>query len=111
MESKTAIIVALLLSTTASSSLLAQVVVRGMPSCGEWAKPDPNDVLTTVAFQRWLVGYMSGMAIASKKDILSGTDNASLFLWMDNWCRANPLKDVAMGANELYFELVKQKRL
>lgn len=51
------------------------------------------------------------MAFYSDKDILKGTDNASIFLWFDNYCQANPLKNMIDGADSLFDELVKQKKL
>ncbi len=33
-----------------------------------------------------------------------------IFLWMDNWCKANPLKKVGEGGAELFVELRMNKR-
>ncbi|MDM0103750.1 hypothetical protein QTH97_02310 [Variovorax sp. J22R24] len=87
------------------------VEARGMRSCGTWTKERAVQGVDHFVSEAWLLGYLSGMAFVSSKNILKGTDNDSLYLWMDNYCKANPLKDEADGANDLYFELVRQKRM
>jgi hypothetical protein len=57
----------------------------------------------------WLLGYLSGLAVSSGRDFLSGTDNASIYRWMDEYCRVNPLRDVSNGGNALAAELTKRK--
>ena len=42
----------------------------------------------------------------SSYDPLDGLSSAQqAFLWMDNYCRANPLKNVSDGASDLFLEL------
>jgi hypothetical protein len=94
------------------------VEIYGDRSCGEWVKVrSSNTTSSTVntSFQEswlqenWLLGYLSGMVFMSFKNVLKGTERESLFLWMDNFCRTNPLKSIAQGSNELFKELKKQK--
>jgi hypothetical protein len=85
------------------------VNVRGVPSCGKWVKDrQERDVLTTTALEHWLVGYLSGLAIGLNREFFHkdgvAVDNESILLWMDNYCRANPLKDVQEGGNRLMRE-------
>lgn len=61
--------------------------------------------------EAWLVGYLTGLAMAFEKDILKGTDNPSVFAWMDNRCKANPLSNLSTEGGALFFELVRQKKL
>ena len=85
------------------------VQTRGSRSCGIWinSKGGPQEV----ANETWFIGYLSGIAVASNKDFLHGTDNESLYLWLDNYCTRNPLKRIANGGNSLFLELAEQKRL
>lgn len=99
------LLVGLLVSTGAYSDT---VTVRGFASCGEWVA-DQGGVKTLD--KSWLQGYMSGLAVGRNKDILVGTDDSSIGLWMDNYCKANPLKRVYEGGSDLFIELVKQKGL
>jgi hypothetical protein len=98
------LIVGLLVSTGAYSA----VMVRGGASCGQWVS---EEGVSKALNQLWLLGYLSGLVAYSDKDALKGTDSPSIFLWMDNYCKANPLKRVDEGGQDLYLELVKQKGL
>lgn len=82
----------------------------GTPDCGQWVKTArPSE-------RAWLLGYLSGMNTvwdgegnkpADPLGKLNSADQA--YLWMDNYCKANPLKNVSTGAVDLFFELVKKK--
>lgn len=87
------------------------VEMRGMISCGRWINDKKNDELSRITAERWIIGYLSGLAAGTEKNILEGTDNDSIILWIDNYCSANPLKDIGHGSNEIFFELARQKRL
>lgn len=84
------------------------IEVRGIRSCGEWVN---DKEILAFGNQTWLIGYLSGLAVGTKKQLLSGTDNQSIYLWVENYCRANPLRSLSDAGNALYFELVKQKNL
>ena len=100
-----------LILSTASMEVMA-VQVRGARSCGQWIELRKTlDAVEAVAQESWFVGYLSGMAAYSDTDILKGTDNPSIFLWLDNYCRAKPLKRIDDAGDELFLELKKQKRL
>ena len=103
-----ALLLTLAVTATLASHSLA-VTVRGMASCSGWVNRGSGDL--AVIRQVWLIGYLSGRAAATDKDILNGTQDAELFVWMDNFCRLNPGKDVEDGAVELATELIRQKRL
>jgi hypothetical protein len=51
------------------------------------------------------------MASASGKDVLEGTDADSLTLWMDGYCKANPLDSVGNSAVLLFQELKKKNNI
>jgi len=89
----------------------AQVTIRGSASCGQWISDGRQNSERALLSERWLVGFLSGMAFHSGKDFIKGTDNPSIFLWVSNYCQANPLKEIVDAGNALFNELVKQKRL
>ena len=97
--------VALLLSGVVCNATAG--VAMGKYDCGEW-------FVSPVA-KYWLGGYLSGLNAANiypGKDPLSKLNSAEqMSLWMDNYCRANPLKTVGEGANALYQELAHGKAL
>ncbi len=80
--------------------------IFGAPDCGQWVKDNnPNR-------KAWLLGYMSGLNVAHEladlkpKDPLDKMRSAEqAFLWIDNYCKANPLKTVAIAGLELFQEL------
>lgn len=82
---------------------------RRAPSCGEWIVHREKSDTLALGNASWLLGYLSGLAVSSGKDYLSVTDNASIYKWMDNYCRANPLRDLINGGNALAAELAKKK--
>ena len=57
------------------------------------------------AFNRW-GPYYDAPGIS---DIAKGTDADGLIGWIDNWCRANPIENIADAAQNLIFELYKRK--
>lgn len=111
-KTKTSLLIGFTALILSSASLVHAVTIeiRGGASCGQWTESRLQD-WAAIGNQRWLVGYLSGLAAAYRKDILRGTDNPSIFLWMDNYCRANPLKRIDNGGDLLYRELVRQKNL
>ena len=70
--------------------------------CSQWLQR-PN--------KTWLIAYLSGLnygsmnASITNKDALKGLSPGQIYLWMDNYCKANPLEDVAVGAWALYVDL------
>ena len=89
-------------STTVNTKEIA--VFSGF-SCGSWISNETN------MGKSWLLGYMSGLAYGSGKNVLTDTDKDSIFLWMKNYCNANPLEDVMVGGDMLFWELMQKKGL
>jgi len=82
---------------------------RHAPSCGEWVVHREKSDTLALSNASWLLGYLSGLAVSSGKDYLSGTENSSIYKWMDSYCRANPIRDVGSGGNALAAELARKK--
>ena len=85
------------------------VEARQAPSCGEWVSHREKSDTLALGNTSWLLGYLSGLAVSRGRDFLSGTDNGSLYKWMDNYCRTNPLRDVSSGGAALAAELTGKK--
>lgn len=56
------------------------------------------------------LGYLSGLAMQSDKDVLAGLDAPSLYLWVTNYCKANPLETTTNAGYILFLELSKKLR-
>ena len=85
--------------------------IRGHTSCGTWIKERRAKSWASLASESWLVGYLSGIVVARHQDFLKGTDNESIFLWMDRFCNENLISDTSDGAQEIYLQLTKSKGL
>jgi hypothetical protein len=86
---------------------LGQVTIFGRPDCGVWvSKQRETD-------KAWLLGYVSALSLSEQGRISGLSDPFSkissteqIFVWMNNYCQKNPLKDVGAGAFSLYVELL-----
>jgi hypothetical protein len=92
-----------------SAPLEGGVDTRQAPSCGEWISHREKSDTLALGNTSWLLGYLSGLAVSRGKDFLAGTDNASIYKWMDNYCRTNPLRNVSSGGIALEAELTRKK--
>ncbi len=94
----------------------AEVDLMGTRSCSNWSEErrmansskEMNRIPVLIT-RSWFLGYLSGRAAASRKNFLKGTDSDSIFLWLDNYCRANPNKDLDSAGVELARELMQLK--
>ena len=98
-----------------SLNLFASAVeIRGSRSCGKWLEEkrlansakEMNKVPLLIT-RSWFLGYLSGRADESGKNFLKGTDSESIFLWLDNYCQANPEKNLEDGGPVLVRELMQ----
>lgn len=109
-------IITILLSFDATAkdrnNFYAGPTVYGVPDCGEWVSETRPHLLF------WFAGYLSGFNQAYSSFIsnkskrynplgeLKSLDQAKI--WMDNWCKANPLESVDTGAIVLFNELISK---
>jgi hypothetical protein len=85
--------------------------VYGGDSCGKWVKDraEPNQpTLNAVIDEKWLIGFISGIVAGTNVDFLKQTDPDSIYLWMDNYCKKNPLSTTLEGGEVLAIELTKR---
>lgn len=112
MNSNSLLLGCLLLTSgaiAAGSPSGAGVEARHAPSCGEWIVHREKSDTLALGNASWLLGYLSGMAVGSGKNYFGGTENSSIYKWMDNYCRKNPLRDLGSGGNALAAELAAKK--
>ena len=79
-------------------------------SCADWITA--RDGKNAQVYEFWLRGYLSGLNMSQDQsiDFLRGIKANSLELWMDKYCRENPLKTIPQGAFQLVKELTEKKR-
>jgi hypothetical protein len=81
--------------------------IRGVPGCGYWLRDREPGGARSYFNAMWLVGYLSGAAVHSEKDILRTIDSESIADWMDSYCKANPSRNIAEGGEMLFDEIVR----
>lgn len=109
--------VALLAACLLSFNLgAAAVELKGARSCSKWieekrlAKSTKElNKIPVLITRSWFLGYLSGRADASGRDFLKGTDSDSIFLWLDNYCQANPDGQLDQAGIDLASELMRLK--
>ncbi len=101
MKIKPAALFLCLLCQTASAEW-----VRAEPDCAMWMTPDT--AARELENKAWLIGFLSGANMAFSLDAdrkpfnyFEGLTNGQIYLWMDNYCRANPLSSTLYGVGEL----------
>jgi hypothetical protein len=100
----------LVLATFCDAAFAVQI--RGIRSCGVWVKErGTKDSATNEA---WLIGFLSGMTYSEGKEFWGGgntvvnkLDNESVYLYVDKYCKENPLKDTADASGALFLERTK----
>ena len=99
------ILAACCLGATATPTL-AQT--RGTRTCHKWAeeraRADDRQEMNRVPVlitKSWFLGYVAGRASTAKRDFLAGTDNESMFLWLDQYCTEHPQEDLARAGQAL----------
>jgi hypothetical protein len=105
-----------LIALTVSSPMFAQGTSFGRSDCGQWVNATQ---VQRQQRQAWLLGWLSGtnnaieartpqgQALPDYLGQLSSVDQAYLFV--DNYCRANPLNNVADAADQLMVDLIAKK--
>jgi len=103
-------------SLLAASAFSEAADSRGSRSCRKWTEErrqaegrDGLNKMPVLITKSWFLGYVSGRASRSSHDFLKGTDNESIFLWLDNYCRERPLQDLDSAGIALELELTQMK--
>jgi hypothetical protein len=79
-------------------------VTQGATSCSSYVeqrKDQKSSAYNDTAM--WVSGYLIAYnyLASDAASVLGNTDLNGVMLWLENWCRANPLKNVADGMEAL----------
>ena len=87
----------------AQSSTVRTIGV-GNSSCGAWTESRRSRA--SYLREQWVLGYLSGIAVVNQDgdDPLRGMDADGVWGWIDNYCRANPIRRITDAANAFYQE-------
>ena len=92
------------ISTAQAQEERAIIGPLGSFSCGKWINT-PKHTSEYFQLRYWVFGYLSGINMESGADFLRGRDADGLTVWIDNYCRRNPLHAITQATNELIKEL------
>ena len=73
-------------------------------SCDKWINA-PEDTGERAQLRMWMLGYLSGLNTESSTDFLQDRDVDGLLVWIDNYCRRNPLHPMPRAIQEFVQEL------
>jgi hypothetical protein len=112
---RTVIAIGLALWATGASAQQYMVLGEGRAtSCGTWQQERRTRSIALLGSQAWVLGYVTranydGASTGANANLTAGTDYEGLYAWIDNYCRANPLKNIANAAENLVATLQKRK--
>jgi hypothetical protein len=102
-------LLAIAMAVTAIQASAQNVTVRGSGTCQAYLDAKRNSVQEALKDLNWLLGYMSGLAVATQVDVLGKGDNADFLLkWVDGYCQLYPAKYLS-DAGDLYYRFLKEQ--
>ena len=107
---KTKLLIAVIAMTIPGLVFAQTKASFGRADCGEWVKSQTTGTQKQ-SDRAWLLGFLSGLNQDDfYEDALDKVSSAAqIFLWMDNYCKNNPLEQVSKGAYKLFAELKIKK--
>jgi hypothetical protein len=103
------LVVAFAVTLSCTGARSADWTSFGLIDCGQWVIAAGTNKST---YKTWLAGYLSGLNgghnlwVNNKLDPLDQLGSMDqAYVWMDNWCRTNPLEKLTHGGMVLYEEL------
>lgn len=78
----------------------------GSSSCGEWVSERATGSWHSKG--QWMLGVISAVGYYSVSD-LKKIDSQAFAVWMDNYCKENPLSQFSEGVYSLVEELAVKK--
>jgi len=102
-------LLAAVLAVAAMKASAQDVTVRGAPTCQEYMAAKRTSVPEAINDLKWLLGYMSGLAVARQLDILGKDGNGeSMLTWVDMYCTRFPARSLS-DAGDLYYRFLKDQ--
>jgi len=80
-------------------------------SCGKYMEARAEKSVDAFAHTAFIAGYVTAYNRLTPEtyDILGGTDMQSVAAWLDNYCKAHPLKGLATALDVLTAELYPRR--
>lgn len=107
MLSAKAVLVLGALIVPAHSSAGEGVMLEGLVDCGVWVQA--RQTQRAGILEGNLIGFINGLALGRGVDVWTSAgkriSREQAFLWMDNYCRTNPLESIWTGGYKLADEV------
>lgn len=99
------------LAVTPIRASAQDVTVRGSGTCQGYLDAKRSSVEKALKDLRWLLEYVSGLAVATHVNILANDDNADAMLtWVNTYCEVYPAKYLSDAGDLFYrFRLEQMK--
>jgi hypothetical protein len=85
-----------------------QMLGAGNVTCKEWKSLRENNEYFSAG--NWMLGFLSGTAWDSGRNILSGQQPKKLFVFVDNYCIASQKETISDAAVALAYHLLGTNR-
>jgi hypothetical protein len=86
------------LTVTATEAKAFLIIGAGVDSCRTWIDDRSQRNAGSLQDEQWVLGLLSGVALADASDPLKGMDTQGVWAWIDNYCRAHPIETIAHAA-------------
>jgi hypothetical protein len=91
-----AVLAVVLMTSAATATPHSLVAGSGAISCGSWTA-DKQTLMNSDEVQ-WVLRFLSGVGAPE------GMDSEAVTGWLDNYCRAHPLKNLSYAASAFVLE-------
>ena len=86
----------------------------GNDSCGSFVSVKQTKEADYYVYMHWVTGFITGGNVERGRNggndsIGDGLDAEFIELWLENYCRANPLNDLDQAADALVNELISKE--
>lgn len=80
----------------------------GVRDCGQWTT---SKGAIRIMMEVWVLGFLSGLnnGVRGGDQLAKVNSRDQIFVWVDNYCRTNPLSDLRIASYELFAELQNRK--
>jgi len=99
---------AALVALSAPAEAKKTVVIAGSTDCGTWVESRTS--ATSAVPEFYVLGLLNGLAFGKQREFWHANgdkvSNASVYLWLDKYCRDHPLSNITTGAIALFRERV-----
>ena len=103
------VVVAGVVSPLAAEAADWLLMGHGTASCGTWIA-DTTDFASKNADRAWVLGFLSGVNFSDRIGYIGkGTDAKGIFVWIDRYCKNNPMKTISSAATALVDEWDKTR--